>query len=213
MRRGRGKMMPRGLLILGFGGHARSVGDVALDLGIPALVFVEAGARAGEEFAGFSVRATIPEPLKEEWSVFPAAGDNTERRRQVESMAARAFPIVSLVSKRAYLGIGSTVQDGSFVAHHAHIGPLVQVGRGTIINTAAVVDHESRIGDFTHISVNATVAGRCSIGNLVFLGAGATVIDRVRIVDRVVIGAGSTVIDDITEPGVYVGCPARRIKK
>jgi sugar O-acyltransferase (sialic acid O-acetyltransferase NeuD family) len=211
MQRGRKDVIPRGLLILGFGGHARSVGDVALDLGIPALAFVEAGARAGEEFAGFPVRTAIPDSLEEEWRVFAAAGDNAERRRQIEDTAARGLPTTRLISKRAYLGTGAIVQDGSFVAHHAHIGPLASVGRGTIINTAAVVDHESRIGDFTHISVNATVAGRCRIGNMVFLGAGAIVIDRIRIVDRVVIGAGATIIDDITEPGIYVGSPARRV--
>src|SRR5262245_25004249 len=211
MRRGCKDMIPRGLLILGFGGHARSVGDVALDLGISALAFVDASARRGEEFAGFPVRTTTPELLEEQWSVLPAAGDNAERQRQVEIAAGKAFPIAVLVSKRAYLGTGATVQEGSFIAHHAHIGPLARIGRGAIINTAAVVDHESRIGDFTHISVNATVAGRCSIGNLVFVGAGAAVVDRIRIVDRVVIGAGSTVVNDITEPGVYVGCPVRRI--
>jgi sugar O-acyltransferase (sialic acid O-acetyltransferase NeuD family) len=187
------------------------VGDVALDLGIPALVFVDASARAGENFVAFPVQTAIPDPLPDGWSVFPAAGDNAERRRQIEVAAAKTFPMHSLVSRRAYVGKGANIQFGSFVAHHAHIGPLAVVGRGAIINTAAVVDHESRIGDFTHISVNATVAGRCSIGNLVFLGAGATVIDRIRIVDRVTIGAGSTVISDITEAGVYVGCPARRV--
>ena len=105
------------------------------------------------------------------------------------------------------------VEEFHFVAHHAHVGPMASIGRGVVINTAAVVDHESQIGDFTHISVHATVAGRCSIGSLVFLGAGAIVIDRVRIADGVTIGAGATVIDDITEAGVYVGSPARRIDK
>jgi len=38
------------------------------------------------------------------------------------------------------------------------------------------------------------------------------VIDKVSITDDVVIGAGSIVIKDITDAGVYVGCPARRIR-
>jgi UDP-N-acetylbacillosamine N-acetyltransferase len=212
-RRGRKDVIPRGLVILGFGGHARSVADVALDLGIRELMFVEASARAGEEFAGFPVLAAIPDVLQDGWTVFSAAGDNAERQRQVECAAAKALPIGRLVSRRAYVGMGATVQSGSLVAHHAHVGPMASVGQGTIINTGAIVDHESRIGDFTHISVNATVSGRCRIGSLVFLGAGTTVIDRIRIVDRVVIGAGSTVVDDIDEPGVYVGSPARRIRR
>jgi UDP-N-acetylbacillosamine N-acetyltransferase len=69
---------------------------------------------------------------------------------------------------------------------------MAVVGRGVIINTAAVVEHDCVIGDFTHISVNATVARRCRIGSLVLLGAA----------DGVTLAAGSTVIDDVPEPGV-----------
>jgi serine acetyltransferase len=45
------------------------------------------------------------------------------------------------------------------------------------------------------------------------IGAGATVIDRIHIADHVVIGAGSTVVADIREPGTYVGCPARLVRR
>ncbi len=199
-----------GLLILGFGGHARSVADVALDLGVAELVFVEANAQPAEEFVGFPVHQTMPAWLQNGWSTLPAAGNNDRRWEQMEGAALRGFAVTSLVSKRAYVGTKATLLPGCFVAHHAHVGPLVTIGRGAIINTAAVVDHESRVGDFAHISVNATVAGRCSIGSFVFLGAGATVIDGVSIADRAIIGAGSTVVNDITEPGTYIGSPARR---
>jgi UDP-N-acetylbacillosamine N-acetyltransferase len=205
--------MPRGLLILGFGGHARSVADVALDLGVVELAFVEANARPGEEFAGFPVHQTMPATLRNDWMTLPAAGNNDRRREQMEAAASQGFAVTSLISKRAYVGTEAVLLPGGFLAHHAHVGPLVTIGRGAVINTAAVVDHESRVGDFAHISVNATVAGRCSIGSFVFLGAGATVIDGTTVADRVVIGAGATVIDDITEPGTYVGSPARLIQR
>jgi UDP-N-acetylbacillosamine N-acetyltransferase len=206
-------VIPRGLFIVGFGSHAHNVADVALDLGITALTFVDAAARPDEQFAGFPVVAAIFDIRLDGWSVFAAAGDNLKRRRQIETAIKQGQPVASLVSKRAYVGLGAQIGPGAFVAHHAHIGPMAVVGRGAIINTAAVVEHDCIIGDFTHISVNATVAGCCRIGNLVFLGAGATVIDGVRITDRVTIGAGSTVIDDIVQPGVYVGCPAHRIER
>src|ERR1700687_3017271 len=203
-------MTARGLLILGLGGDARSVGDVALDLGIEALAFVATNVRSGEEFAGFPVRSTIPEVLQDGWTVFPAAGGNAERQSQVEEICALALPLDQLVSKRAYVGAGATVLPGTFIAHHGHVGPMASIGRGVIINTAAVVDHESVVGDFSHIAVNATVAGRCRIGRRVFVGAGATVIDWLSIVDEGGIEAGAAVIDNIAEPGVYVGCPGRR---
>ena len=202
-------IIPRRLLILGFGGHARSVADVALDLGIPDLAFVDSAARKGEQFSCFPVFSTIPETLQDGWAMIPAAGDNIGRQRQLESITAIPLRLISLISRRAYVGFGASILEGSFVAHQAHIGPMVSIGRATIVNTAAVIDHESTVGDFSHISVNATVAGRCNIGSSVFLGAGATVIDKVRVVDHVIIAAGATVVDDITEPGTYIGSPAR----
>ena len=38
------------------------------------------------------------------------------------------------------------------------------------------------------------------------------VIHGVRIVEGCLIGAGAVVTDDLTEPGTYVGAPARRIR-
>jgi UDP-N-acetylbacillosamine N-acetyltransferase len=204
-------MTAKGILILGFGGHARSVADVAIDAGYAEVVFIDKAVRPGERLGSFPVVAALPRNVDENWITFPAAGDNALRREQLEVIWSRGLACASIISRRAYLGYEAEVQTGTFIAHHAHVGPSASIGRGAIINIAAVIDHESRIGDFTHISVNTTVAGRCSIGNLVFIGAGATVIDRIRIVDRVIVGAGATVVNDITEPGTYVGSPARRL--
>jgi acetyltransferase-like isoleucine patch superfamily enzyme len=49
------------------------------------------------------------------------------------------------------------------------------------------------------------------IGNRVSIGSNATLLP-VNICDDVVIGAGAVVTKDITEKGVYVGNPARKIK-
>jgi serine acetyltransferase len=43
------------------------------------------------------------------------------------------------------------------------------------------------------------------------IGAGSTVIEGKKIAACCVVGAGATVVHDLTEPGVYVGSPARRI--
>jgi acetyltransferase-like isoleucine patch superfamily enzyme len=49
------------------------------------------------------------------------------------------------------------------------------------------------------------------IGNNVSIGSNATILP-VSICDNVVIGAGSVVTRSITEPGIYVGNPARKMK-
>ena len=68
--------VPRGLVILGFGGHARSVADIALTLGIKGLIFVDEAAEADESLWGFPVRKTFDDKLLDGWQAFAASGDN-----------------------------------------------------------------------------------------------------------------------------------------
>jgi UDP-N-acetylbacillosamine N-acetyltransferase len=203
--------VPSGLVIFGFGGHARSVADIALTLGIKSLIFVDEAAKAGESLWGFPVCKTFDDPLPDGWQTFAASGDNQARKAQVATIRGRSWPLATLIAPTATIGRESNVSDGGFVAHHAHIGPLSQIGTSCIINTGAVVDHECMIGDYTHVSVNSTVAGRCRLGSLVFLGAGAVVIDKVSVGDSITVGAGSVVVEPLVEPGTYVGAPARSI--
>lgn len=199
------------LLLIGFGGHARSVADVALAAGFEQLLFVDEHGAAGQSFAGFPVAGEMP-PAEEGWPCMPCAGRNEWRREQLARLAAGRRPVATVISPRATVGVGAQIGAGSFVGHHAHVGPLARIGAGSIVNTGAAVEHDCVLGECCHVSVNATVAGRCRLGNLVFVGAGATVIDGVSIADEVTVGAGGVVVANIGAPGTYVGVPARMLR-
>jgi len=202
---------PRGLLILDCGGHARSMADVALATGYTELLFIDEQARPGETLLGFPVHKSLPAQLQASWECFPGSGDGRRRAQQIAQLDALGWPVATLISPLASIGVSCHVGRGSAVAHHAHIGPLARIGTGCIINTAAVVEHDCLVGDYTHVSVHATLAGTSRIGSFCMLGAGATVIDRVSITDDVYVGAGGVVVAPIVEPGVYVGAPVRPI--
>ena len=53
---------------------------------------------------------------------------------------------------------------------------------------------------------------KTNIGNYVSIGSNATILP-ISICDNVVIGAGAVVTKNIVKPGIYVGNPARLIKK
>ncbi|WP_460079528.1 acetyltransferase [Pseudomonas sp. H3_H05] len=200
-----------GLLILGFGGHARAVADVALASGIKQLRFIDSNARQNEAFGEFSVLRSWDEELPEGWSVIPASGDGLSRQTQCDWVTGRGWPLATLISPTATIGTGAKIGLGTFVAHHAHVGPMAFVGVGCIVNTGAIVEHECVIDDFTHISIKAAVAGRSRVGSFCFIGAGATVIDGIKICDDVTLGAGACAHRDIERPGVYVGVPAKKV--
>lgn len=204
-------MTGKQLIILGFGGHARSVADVALAIGFVSLVFVDDQARDGERFLDFPVLKSFEPDEPKNWCAFPASGTGLVRQAQTAQIEQCGWRLVSLVASTATLGIGCTLGDGVFVGQHAHIGPMATVGCGTIVNTGAVVEHECKLGEWAHVSVNATMAGRSILGDFSMLGAGATVIDGLAVGSHVMVGAGAVVNKPINVAGVYVGVPARQM--
>jgi sugar O-acyltransferase (sialic acid O-acetyltransferase NeuD family) len=199
-----------GLLILGFGGHGRSVADVALAAGFTSLRFVDAAARPGEQFLSFDVVREMG-TLPTDWKWIAAAGEHVRRSAQLADPHLDPARLASVVSPHAHVSSAATIGRGTFVGHFVQVGPRASVGAGCILNNGAIVEHDCIVGDLTHVSVNATVAGATRIGARVFVGAGAVVIDSISVADDIVIGAGATVVHDLGEAGVYAGTPARRL--
>lgn len=194
------------LLIIGFGGHARSIADVALKAGHSQLTFLDPMARFQEHFFNFPV---VKDIASFHGCCIAAAGDCSKRRQQFDLARASHWQMCSVISPHATQGLGVNLGEGSFIAHHAHIGPLAKIGQGCIINTGAIVEHDCDIGNFSHVSVRSVLAGGVTLGQDVFIGAGAVVKQSIYIGDAVTIGAGATVVHDIIEPGIYVGTPAK----
>jgi acetyltransferase-like isoleucine patch superfamily enzyme len=59
----------------------------------------------------------------------------------------------------------------------------------------------------------AKILGGAKIGNSCRIGSNSTILPNVEICDDVTIGAGAVVTKSITEPGTYIGIPAKRLVK
>ena len=107
------------------------------------------------------------------------------------------------IQKTARIGARTRVQSHAFVCELVTIGEDCFIGHGAVfINDTFSIGGPAR-GDKD--LWRATV-----VGNRVSIGSNATILP-VRICDDVVVGAGAVVTRDITEPGFYVGNPARRL--
>jgi UDP-3-O-[3-hydroxymyristoyl] glucosamine N-acyltransferase len=106
---------------------------------------------------------------------------------------------------------GVTIGARTRVQSHAFICELVTIGADCFISHGAM---------FINDSFNAggpargdrSKWGYTSLGNRVSIGTNATIMP-VTICDDVVVGAGAVVTKDITEPGFYVGNPAKPLPK
>lgn len=195
------------IVIFGCGGHSRSVVDVLLSYQPHAsLIFVDEGAKEGETLYGFPVLPTFDLSGK---SYFFAIGNNEKREKIYREVGTAG--LISILSPKTHIGREAMLSQGVFVGNFCHIGPEVKIGENTILNNGCIVEHEVVVGPHSHIGPRAVISGRSKIGSHVFIGVGATVKDGISICSHVTVGAGGVVVKQIVEPGVYVGCPTKKI--
>jgi sugar O-acyltransferase (sialic acid O-acetyltransferase NeuD family) len=144
--------------------------------------------------------------------VVVAVGDGRVRERIVARLAASgvdaAFP--NVIDPDARL-IGSVPEGIGLVAFSgASVSLRTELGSHVHLNVDAALCHESVVGSYVTIAPKAVVCGRARIGARAFLGAGSVVVDDAVVPAGAVVGAGAVVLAGLTEPGTYVGVPARR---
>lgn len=102
------------------------------------------------------------------------------------------------------------IGDRTRVQSHAFICELVAIGSDCFVSHGAMFINDSfRRGGPAR--GDKLLWQATTIGNRVSVGTNATIMP-VAICDDVVIGAGSVVTRDISEPGIYAGNPARKIR-
>jgi acetyltransferase-like isoleucine patch superfamily enzyme len=108
------------------------------------------------------------------------------------------------IQKQVVIGARSRVQSQAFICELVTIGEDCFVGHGVMFINDRFSSGGPAKGD--QALWKPTV-----VGNKVSIGSNATILP-VSICDRAVIGAGAVVTSDITEPGIYAGNPARKIR-
>jgi acetyltransferase-like isoleucine patch superfamily enzyme len=124
---------------------------------------------------------------------------------------------------------------GCSIANNVFVGPFVEIQRDVSIGNRTKVQSHAFICELVDIGDDCFIGHgvmfindlfsnggpargnrklwkHTKIGNKVSIGSNCTILP-VTICDGVVIGAGSVVTKDISKPGVYVGNPARLIRK
>ena len=168
------------LLIVGAGGHGRSVAEAVLLADQFNLVgFADDGVfAAGDALWGLPVlgAATAFENYADQAThAVVAIGNNVLRQKMFVLLRAAGFVLASvihpnaMVSPRAQLGEGVAVMAGAIV------GTEATLGQGAIVNCGAVVDHHAQVHEFGHLGVNACMAGGSMLGALAWMQAGSAI--------------------------------------
>lgn len=199
--------------LIGAGGHARTLISSLNLSGIKVNAVYDENFKPkmkGEFISGVPLEGNLEQIPKEEKLVI-AKGNVHDLKRYSEELKGRLYkkniihPSAIIDSKS--LGDCNQFSALSFMADSA------QMGSFNIIYSNSMIEHEVIIGNHNLITVNVSICGRVKIGDQCYLGASSTILPNLSICDQVIIGAGAVVIEDISEPGTYVGVPAKKLLK
>jgi acetyltransferase-like isoleucine patch superfamily enzyme len=107
------------------------------------------------------------------------------------------------IQKNVVIGDHTKIQSHSFICE------LVQIGNNCFIGHSVVFINDL-FSNGGPAGGDETFWKKTKIGNNVSIGSNATILP-VNICNDVIIGAGAVVTKDITEPGKYIGNPAKKL--
>ncbi len=207
------------LLIIGAGGHCKSVLD-ALSRNIYSdIMLSDVPSRAGLCVMGIPITAT-----DDDWEhifntgchnafiALGSVGDPSKRIRIHQHLRRIGFLLPVIVDPTAVVSESAVLAPGVFVGKKAVINAQASIGECAIINTAAIVEHDCVLGEFVHVAPGACLAGNVEVGPKAHIGIGAVVIEGVSIGAEAVLGAGAVAVRNIPTGCIAVGIPARPIK-
>lgn len=165
------------LLIVGAGGHGRSLAETAeLSGQFEVVGFLDDSMPTGESALGHLVLGSVAD-MAQNISVcdqaIVAIGNNAVREKLTQQLSNIGFALATVLHPRAIVSPSAMVGRGSTVMAGAIVGTEARLGIGAIVNCGAIVDHQATVEDFGHLGVNASMAGGTVLGHGAWLQAGA----------------------------------------
>ena len=214
-------MNNRKLLLIGGGGHCKSIIDV-LEESEP--VYSEIGIidihNIGKKVMDYIVLGNdddLQKLLKEGYTdafiSLGGIGNGAIRENHFLRIKSMGFNIPNIVSSTATVSRNVVLGDGIFIGKKAVVNVGVTIGNNSIINTVAIVEHDCQIDSSVHISPGSVLSGGVTIGNYSHLGTNACVVQNIQIGKNVIVGAGSVVNKSLNNNIIAYGVPCREIKQ
>ena len=201
------------LILIGGGGHCKSVLDAAESAGYNILGVLDMPEDVGKEILSTKVIGTdddIPAYVdKAEFVITVGFIKNPSTRIRIYNKVKEVGgKFATIIASTAYVSKYAKIGEGTVVLHQAFVNAGAKVGCNVILNTATNIEHDAVIGNHCHISTGTMVNGDCKVGERCFIGSQSVLANGISIGDDIIVGAGSLVRKSISEKGIYSGNPA-----
>lgn len=208
------------LVLVGCGEHATVVSDAALSregtwrlVGYTDLAPRNAAAkRAGFAFLGTDrayLDSFVPKDRLEFMLGLAGTTVSPARAKLARMYEDKGAAFARIVHAAAWVSSSAHVEGGAVIMAGAVVNSGARIGRHSIVNSGAIVEHDVDIGAFASVSPGAVIGGGARIGEGSYIGLGACVRDHIVIGARTMVAMGAVVVGDIADDCVVIGVPAR----
>lgn len=201
------------IVLVGFGGHAKSVADCIERqglYGIAGYTDEKICAECKYPYLGTDdeLEKIFNRGVKKAAVCVGYLGKGEVRQKIYERLKKIGYNLPVIADKSAIVSESAVIGEGTFIGKDAVINAEACIGKMAIINSKALIEHECVVGDFAHVAVAAVLCGQVKVGTAAFIGANATVLQCIWVDDGALIPAGVTVRkgENMKESGLNSEC-------
>jgi len=157
----------------------------------------------------------ITQKFSNDHYIFAAIGYKSVRTHKTlfEKIATFSYPIASYISTQSIIGFNSHIGENCLILPGVIIEPNVTIEQNCFINSGAIVSHHAKIQAHSVLASGSIVGGYASVGECSLIGFNATVTELVSVAEETLLGAGSVLLQNTEPCSVYVGSPAKLVRK
>ena len=117
------------------------------------------------------------------------------------------------VHPMSYVAPNVQLSPGTVIMPQVAVSSGTTFGKSCLVMVGATVGHDNEIGDYCHIAAQACVGAYLKIGVGVHIGLNSTIRENLIIGDFATIGMGAVQTKNVGESEIWVGNPAKFLRK